>query len=383
MIAFPTPKGAEVLTEVWDFGELPELAPRWTPGNGTRTPLVYLDTWCWATIARDRAGRIQGEPEEGIYHFLRERTLSGSIVLLLSQAQYQETWPRTNVDARWDAAAVMGELTGFNVMSPKHLDNWEAEQAVVSYFGLDVDVPEPDVFGWGHYYCVHGIERVATIIDTVTGGRLEWEWLPGPDRPRFRLEPVEREVALRVEFAALGLRDPTIEALGVPFPAFVPGVVGGSFHAEQVRIRDAINRYGRTDDVVTSSIVLPALADSLPHLLRAAVRLGQPSERIVEDLATLDPPARLHAMQDLLMAMPVQGPFTELRRRAHLIESFGWEPSDCMDFFGLSLSAPFVDFAVVDRRTFALATTRGTEPWGPLVVLRRLADLRQALESAV
>jgi hypothetical protein len=126
----------DVLTEAWDMAYEFERPPRWNPRLDPRPAIVYLDHWCWDHLARDRAGLRGGEPDEGMYAYLKKLVDEGSIVLPLTQAHYREHWVRTNDDARWDMAVVMAELTGFTTFNGGRLADWQALNAVESYFGL-------------------------------------------------------------------------------------------------------------------------------------------------------------------------------------------------------------------------------------------------------
>src|SRR5438105_1884530 len=115
-----------------------ERAAPWEPGIDPRPHVVYLDQWCWDQLVWDRAGECRGLPHEGIYAYLKDLAMSGHAVFPLSQAHYRENWTRTNVDARWDTAVVMAELSGFNTITAVGLAAWDAKVAVASHFGLRV-----------------------------------------------------------------------------------------------------------------------------------------------------------------------------------------------------------------------------------------------------
>ena len=116
-----------VLTENWPLGHDPRWPPHWDAGTATAEPLiVYLDQWCFDHLARDRAGRALAPSEAGTFELLRGLALDGSVVFPLSQAHYRENWKRDNVDARWDTAVVMGELSGFHTLRMSSLHHWDA-----------------------------------------------------------------------------------------------------------------------------------------------------------------------------------------------------------------------------------------------------------------
>src|SRR6478736_10402705 len=102
-----------MFTKVWPLDYAPDWPARWSPGERARPLVVYLDQWCYAGMfVRDRAKKLNDE-NAGCYEFLRSLARDGSVIFPLSQGHYRETWKRENVDARWDTAVVMGELSGF------------------------------------------------------------------------------------------------------------------------------------------------------------------------------------------------------------------------------------------------------------------------------
>lgn len=368
-----------MLTEAWDMAYEFERPPRWNPRLDPRPAIVYLDHWCWDHLARDRAGLRGGEPDEGMYAYLKNLVDESSIVLPLTQAHYREHWVRTNDDARWDMAVVMAELTGFTTFNGGRLADWEALNAVASYFGIGDEIAEPQVLGWGLHHCFTGIEREARIVDSQTGILADWSGL-APDR-QSELRHLEQEAAYRLELAMLARREPRLEKAGMPPIPPVAEVPGADFDAEQIRIRDAIDAHGRTADVVRNSVEFPAFASADQLLAQAAHSVGQSWLLALDQIARLAPAERMVAIRKVLAAMPVQRIFTELRVQAHLKPEFRWAPSDAMDFFAMSQVIPFADYVVSDRKTYNLLVAGGIDAWHGARLLRRLVDLRAALSA--
>jgi hypothetical protein len=116
----------------------------------------------------DRAKKLNDE-NAGCYEFLRSLARDGSVIFPLSQAHYRETWKRENMDARWDTAVVMGELSGFHTLSVSGLAEWEALKCVSEYAKSARKDPTPNVIGWGLKNCLSGHEGPAYLVDTRTG----------------------------------------------------------------------------------------------------------------------------------------------------------------------------------------------------------------------
>jgi hypothetical protein len=360
-------------TETWPMEYQFERPPRWD--GGCQPTRVYLDHWCWDHLVRDRAGELSGSPDEGTYACFKRLAATGEVVFLLSQAHYRENWASTNEDARWDRAVVMAELTGFSTLNPFVLHDWDAEVAVALHFGMDAP-GRPAPYGWGHGHCVRGVvEESASIVDVTTGAP------PSPTSLGIDttvLTSLEDECANRLELATLARRDPRLEtALGmVPFDAVV-SEAGGRFQEEQRRLADVFATYGRSPEMIRAAIEFQAFQESEAQLVRASSRLGISTVALFEDLA--DRTDHRAALHEFISRMPIQGPFTELRVRAHLKDSFRFTPSDMLDFWIIATVRPFVDIMVTDRRTYNLVNEIATKDCDAAHVVRRLADVRGLL----
>ncbi len=163
-----------MLTESWPLEYDPELPPKWTPQDGSRPVVVYLDKWCYFNLARDRVGDPVQIVEAGCFEYFRRLALDGRAVFPLSQTHYEEVWRDGNVDRRWDHAVAMAELSGFNALTSQGLALWEAVVAVAEFTGNDIDYGRPNVFGWGHRHCF-GSCAPALRIGSPSGGPARYE----------------------------------------------------------------------------------------------------------------------------------------------------------------------------------------------------------------
>src|SRR6266536_3631026 len=205
-----------VLTENWPLDHDPQWPRRWDAGVATVKPLiVYLDQWCFDHLARDRAGHALEPSEAGTFELLRRLALDGSVVFPLSQAHYRENWKRDNVDARWDTAVVMGELSGFHTVQMSNLQRWDALVGATAFLDTAVRIKEPAVVGWGLKHCLTGNQGEAFILDTRTGVRAQWDGAL-PEDTRGSLEALEAAAPYRFELAMLALRDPRMEPFLMP-----------------------------------------------------------------------------------------------------------------------------------------------------------------------
>lgn len=367
-----------MLTEVWDLDYEFERPPKWVSGRKQRPLIVHLDQWCWSTLAKDRAGLLAGTPDEGSYEFFKQLALDEVVVFPLSQAHYRENWVRLNADARWDTAVVMAELSGFATISPIPLAEWEPLVTLALYFGFDDQIPEPEVFGWGHRHCMTGTEQAYVMADRTTGARVDLSTYPPSQRES--LLQLEESASYRIELALLALNEPRLAQHGMPLTP-IAGFGEERFAASQREIREAIDQHGRTSDVVRKVVGFMGFKDSLPSLYRAANAVGVDWDSAMSELALLPPSERVDAMWELLSLMPVQGTFAALQLRAHLKPDFNWQKSDCMDLFTVAHVLPFTDFVVVDKAMHELCTQARIA--SDAVLVRRLGDLRVALEGAL
>jgi hypothetical protein len=369
-----------VLTEDWPLDHDPKWPRRWDSVSATARPqIVYLDQWCFDHLARDRAGRPLEPSEAGTFELLRTLALDGSVVFPLSQAHYRENWKRDNVDARWDTAVVMGELSGFHTLRMSNLQQWDALVGAGAFLDAAVSIGKPAVVGWGLKHCLTGNPGEAFILDTSTGTPARWDGsLPEDMRESF--DALEAAVPYRFELAMLALRDPRME------PAFMPLVSiddtqGRRFANQERSIRAAIERHDRTAQVVRNTIELLAFKDSRALFDPALRYLGYEPNTIVEAVVADVTDGQSPAMNRLLRAMPIQGAFTELRVQSHLHAQWNTTDSDLMDFLALATALPFVDYYVSDRKTYNLAASADLDSRGGGQVLRSLRSLCDLLQA--
>ncbi len=356
-----------------------ERPPRWDPARAERPVIAYLDQWCWDQLVRDRAGDLAGTPDAGVYERLKELAKQGDAVFPLSQAHYVENATRTNVDARWDTAVVMAELGGFVTMTTAGLVDWDAEVAVAAY--LDADPPsDPDPFGWGFQFCMTGVEGTAHIVDRATNARATD--LPMAPREAAELEKLDEEVGYRFELTILGGRDPRLEEVGVlePFEPFVD-TLAPQFPAQQDDFAATLNEHGRTPVNVRNWLNFLAWRDSMQYIESASVRRGVDRFRIMNEIAKAGSAGDVTVLDRFLALMPIQRTFTELRIAAHLKSNFNFRASDRFDFLAAATAMPFVDYIVLDKRTFNLLNDTEPNPAHSARPMRKLTDLCAALES--
>lgn len=367
-----------MLTEEWPLEYDPDWPKRWRASDSSRPTVVYLDQWCFDHLARDRVGKPIHQNEAGSYERLRALALQGSVIFPLSQAHYRENWVRTNIDARWDTAVAMAELSGFHTLALSDLSVWDAMQGVQRLLSLETGSRDPEIVGWGLNHCLSGKEASLFIKDLRTGKPARWGSLPR--EIRSKVAELETAAAYRFELAMLALRDPRLEGVGLPPLAPISDLDGQRFIDQEARIRAIIDDYGRNPKVVRNTIEFLAYRDSAPFLTKALGRLGFPPHALDEMILTgLTPDGRAPAMHDLLSAMPIQGVFTELRVQAHLKEQWSANRSDLLDFLTMATVLPFVDYLVVDRKTFNLAQSGGLVDRYDGRILRRLIDLCESL----
>lgn len=337
--------------------------------------MAYLDQWCYDHLARDRAGDpTTPEGSKGCYKVLRDLALTGSVIFPLSQAHYRENWKRKNLDARWDTAVVMGELSGFHTLQTSNVETWDALEGVVKYTQSDERVSAPDVIGWGFRHCLIGKEGAAKLMNSRTGERAQLDGVLSDGRS---MADLERSVAYRLELAVLALRDPRLLSLKP-----IPDAHGDRFAKQEVDIRQAIDNHGRSPKVVRNTIEFLAYRDSWIHLVSALQKIGFPIDLLdgaIMQSATSD--GRTPAMREIVAAMPVQGIFTELRSQAHLKEQWKTKASDLLDFWAMATVLPFVDYLMADAKTHNLAKDGKIHQRGYGRLHRNLTDLCNQLEE--
>jgi hypothetical protein len=369
-----------MLTEEWPLERDPDWSPRWVPSTGSRPLVAYLDQWCYDHLGRDRAGCPKIPEEAGSYEFLRALALDGSVVFPLSQAHYRENWNRQNIDARWDTAVVMAELSGFHTLSTLNLEAWDALQGVATFTQSAVRIDAPDVAGWGFRHCLTGRGGSAYIMDRRTGKPAQWDSLP--DDLQRSIAELETSVAYRFELAMLALRDQRLESRGMlPF-APIPDAHGDRFINQEANIRKSLDNYGRSPKTIRNTIEFLSYRDSWTYLVSALRTLGLPPNLIDDTLVqSLTSDGRSPAMHDLIEAMPIQGVFTELRVRAHLKEPWKGKSSDLLDFLTMATALPFVNYFVADKKTYHLAKDARINERHDCHIIRSLRDLCELLHQ--
>jgi hypothetical protein len=275
----------------------------------------------------------------------------------------------------------MAELSGFTSITATGLATWEALVAVASYLKLDIDVREPNPFGWGFAHCVRGVESRAHLVDTETGARADPLDLSPDHRKEFA--DLEDELAHRFELTTLAGGEPRLEgaAGSWAFPP-LPDHDGARFEAKERKLDTQLDENEATAQRIRDWIVLDAFKGSQKYIVEACVLLGLPLSAVHEQLVERANRGDLSGIHEFVGCLPIQGLFTEVRVRAHLKRNFKFTRSDLMDFLTVATVLPFVDYAVVDNRTFNLITEVELERQGAKP-LRRLSDLRDELECSV
>lgn len=365
-------------TEAWDLGHRLDLPPRWDAAVHPNARVVHLDQWCWNRLVADRAGERLSEPAAGAYDRLRQLALDGRAVFPLSQTHYLELWERTNIDARWDTAVAMAELSGFNTTTPRGVGEWEARIAVNAFLDLGEDVPAPPFFGWGWHHCVRGVTRPAQIIDTRTGAPPAIIGWTAAQEKAFA--EIGEEAVLRMELAMLAMRDPMLEQHGYqPFDAHVRDA-GARFTAEQLRVRELIDEHQPKPAQLKNWLDLATFTEMTDDISRASLDLGANPVAVLSSIASAMKAGDKGAVSAFMNLMPIQRVFTALRLEAHLKRDFRFAPSDMADFWAASAGMTFATDVVVDKRTFNLIADSGLGPEYRVKVYRRLEDVVDALE---
>lgn len=364
--------------------EMPDIEddPGWAPeAISSIAPIVYLDQWCFDHLAWDRAGKPKEESERGLFERFHEWAKSGSVVFPLGETHYRENWARLHEGPRWDTALTMGLLSGFNTLGVSQLDVWDAAVGLRRFHGTEFDFETPAVLGWGFMHCIRSKESRAKIVDTTTGRQADWSQL-GADVVN-RMANLEDMLAYRQELAILALGDPAFSDVDgfEPFEP-VPDPSGESFLAEERRIREAIEEYGRTERVVRNTLGFATLSSSSEWILRAEIALGLPANGTILGLADLVPNRRVLELDRLISGMPIQSTFTNLRTHSHLIKSWRGSRSDLRDFIAMATALPFVDLFVADKKTCNLAHRALSDDQSQKVV-RRLSDVASWLETHI
>ncbi len=352
----------------------PTLPPRWNREASPAPLVVYLDQWCYAHLAHDRAGNPQIPDEAGCFDHFRQLALDAKVVFALSPVNYYENSTREHEDGRWDTAVTMAELTGFNTMNLSGLNLWDALVGTATYLGMNSAIPRPEVFGWGRAHCFTGREVRAEVVDTLTGQRLTGDGLP---------EGTEQRMADRVELAALARRDPRLEP-GMPAFAAVPDDgKGDRLVQNEHSIRAMIDEKDRTPSRVRGLVEGLCYADptTMTHIIEACLVLGLAPDAIATDIGKyLDDQEYTAAVSAFLACMPIQGRFSELRVQAHLQPNRTLKSSDARDYLAIAAISPFVDYLVTDKGMFSLAMAGRLNERKGATVMRRLAGLRQSLD---
>lgn len=357
------------------------FAGKGAPEPVAGTPLtVYLDQWCWSHLVMDRAGSPLDESERGVYRRMRAAVAAGRARFVLSQAHYRENWARDHVDARWDTAVVMAELSGFHTISSSGLEEWDAACAIAAHHGLDRP-PSPEVLGWGLAHCLTGREVRAQIIDQVTGRQPAWEDL-SPEQ-LADLADLEDSLAFRFELAILARRDPELEPHGLNAFSPIPDATAARLHQANLDLADHFRQHGRSLSRVKDTIAGAAFKDSVDLLDAAARQLGVSPMRYLTDVAGDGGPGTSERLHKFMAEMPVSQVYNGLRIAAHRKESFKFTQSDVVDFWTVATVMPFVDVFVADNRTYNLIQEGDLAAGHETLVVRRLRDVADHLAAAM
>lgn len=346
--------------------------PGWAPALvGGDALVVYLDQWCFDHLVRDRSDQPVSDDESGLFEQFHAWAKRGLVAFPLGETHYRENWNRKNSEARWDTAAVMGLLSGFNTVGVSHLTRWDARIGLGRYLDSNYTEAVPEVFGWGAMHCLRSVPAASLISNSVT------ELNADPTTSLMAPED-QRLMRYRVELEILGLGGPGVPPGPDLLP--IPDPDGPKFAIGEAEIRSSIVKHGRSARVVRNALRLLSIRDTMDLLAEAEKALELPVNGVLESIAELEPEQRSSKLDQLIAGMPIQGTFTSLRIEAHLIESWVASSSDLRDYMSMATMLPFVDLFVADKKTFNLAQKALGSESRPKVV-RRLVDVATWIEG--
>ncbi len=111
---------------------------------------IYLDQNFWIGLTQARCGKPAGDRFRDLLVACERAADSGRFVFVLSMANYEENWRRTNARDRLDVATTMAGLSDFvNIAPVWRIIDWEIEASLRSCLALPGPSPMYSVFGRG------------------------------------------------------------------------------------------------------------------------------------------------------------------------------------------------------------------------------------------
>jgi hypothetical protein len=350
-------------------GPVPALA--WPPSlvDRPRVPLlIYLDLNHWIGLAQAATGLPTGERHAAALEACRRARSEGVALFPLADAHYVETSKIKSPQQRQDLAAIMEELSGFvTLLSRPDVMRLELDAALARLLSSnETFLPALPLLGSGVFWAFGRVglrirEGSEDITDRCRAENPElFDHMFRYSERQFLAGPADDQV---LEMRSRGWR---------PDAAFEVAESRALEEQDQVVRFNADDRWrrGRIRDVILARELVIELFDMLNEAL--AVRSLQRS--------LLD--GDRGRARSLVRSMPSSEVSTELKVAAHRNAQTNWTPNDIIDIDAMSLSVPYCDVVVTEKRACHTLRSAKLDVRMNTVILDRLADLPAALVSA-
>ena len=347
----------------------PDLVwPRSLVQRSDRPLLVYLDLNHWIGLAQADSGHRDGLRFQPVLEACREARRSNLALFPLSDAHYVEVTKIKSPQQRKDLAVVMEELSGFTtLLSKPDVMRLEVDVVVAALLESDQLVYPPfPLLGPGVFWAFgrRGLrirDGEGDITDRVReeNPELYWEMFELAER-EFLAGPADNEVD---ELRANGW---------IPDAGWQVAETRAQQEREQAARFDADDRWrrGRIRDVILARELTIELWDML-----------------IENLTT-----RSHQVdflqgdreraRRLVRSMPTSEVATELKVAAHRNAQTKWTPNDIIDIDSMSLSVPYCDIVVTEKRACHTLRSAHLDARMGTTIIDSLGDLPALLAQA-
>lgn len=298
--------------------------------------LIYLDLNHWIGLSKAATSHPVGRSLQGVHHACLEARRAGAALFPLSDAHYIEVSKIANSRQRKELAAVMEDLSGFTtLLSRPDVMRLEVDAALAALLKAPcLPLPALPLLGPGVFWAFgrRGL-RIRDGDEDITD-RFRQEF---PDRYDQLFRRSERGFLAGPSDSQI----PVLKAKGwKPDAGWQVATKWAEQEREQAACFDANDRWrrGRIRDVILARELIFEIWDMLFENLAAR---SYPGDSLQGD--------RERACR-IVQCMPSSEVSTELKVAAHRNPQTKWTPNDMMDIEAMSLSVPYCDVVVTEKR---------------------------------
>jgi hypothetical protein len=361
------------------FYEANEVAPAlvWPPSlvrPSAGLCYVYLDMNHWIALAQASTGHPSGEPFAEVLRACRDSVQSRDAQFVLSSAHYFEILKISDPAQRFALGAVMEELTGYaTLVSRVVVMELEFDASIEPMKPTAGVLPAIEFVGFGfcHAFGLRSdgfrIKDRETHADVTGSFREEYGAQRFDSYMATARHSLERSALCGPTDAEVG----SLRAHGWNPSGLLDAVKRRAELEEGFRAQlntDDRWRRGRLRDLVSARELI--------------IELGAISQRVVERrglTSVADLGLEIEDARRLVRSMPTSEVAIELKTAWHRNASKKWTANDIYDIDAMALAVPYCDVVVTEKACHHLLTTAKLDKRMNTTILRRLADLPDAI----